>query len=248
MPSTAVETAPCMECRHENEIERVYCHNCGARLERRKVAKTVVQEEDTQKRVKKLFDPNRAKLRQIFFRTSKVVLGSAFAAVFILMATPPEIPAPAKGIMQPPSINFDIEHLLQRHQAAQVMYTDDDLNAYLTYNLKSKRKQLDEPMLEFKRAVVGLRERCCAVTMERALFGYSLFTTLDLGAQNTGGKAGLTIKGGRIGRLPIHPQLAKYMNYLFADLWKVLDREKKLGEKLVSVEFHDKAIVLVTGS
>ena len=148
----------------------------------------------------------------------------------------------------PAAINFDVEHALQRHQPAQLKYSDADVNGYLSSSLKSKSKQLDEPLLEFKRVVVASQEGSCAITMERALFGYSLFTTLEFAPQNSGGKAGLTAKGGSIGRLPIHPQLAPYMRYLFADLWHVLEREKKLGEKLNGVEFHDKAIVLSAGS
>ena len=248
MTSTTVETATCQECRHENEVERVYCHNCGARLERRKTVKTVPEEEDAQKRVKKMFDPNRAKLRLLFFRISKIALGSALAAVLILMATPPEIPQSAKDITQAPSINFDLEHLIERHQPAQLNYSEDQVNAYIGGDLRSKRKQLDEPLLEFKRAVIALREGTCGLTMQRAIFGYSLFTTLDFGARSSSGKVSLATKGGSIGRLPIHPQLAHYMTYLFADLWKALDREKKLGEKLSGVEFHDKAIVFSTGS
>jgi hypothetical protein len=248
MTSTAVESVTCGECRHENEIERIYCHNCGARLERRHVAKAAPKEEETRKRVKKLFDPNRAKLRALFFRISKIALGSCLAAVLVVMATPPELPVPPKGLVQARAINFDVEQVLSRHQAVQLKYSETELNGYLSYFLKSKHKQLDEPMLEFKRVVVGLREGSCAVTMERALFGYSLFTTLDLAPQNSGGKAGLTTKGGSIGRLPIHPQIAQYMNYLFLDLWRVLDREKKLGQKLSGVDFHDKAIVLSTSS
>src|SRR6476469_6209555 len=107
MSTTAVEMVTCGECRHENEFERVYCHNCGARLERRAVVKGPPKEEDTQKRVKKMFDPNRAKLKLIFFRISKLALAACGAAILIVMATPPEVPAPPKGVLSiPPAINF----------------------------------------------------------------------------------------------------------------------------------------------
>ena len=56
----------CPECRHENEIERIYCHECGARLDRSKVAKTEAQAEDpkeTQRRLRALLDARGARLR-----------------------------------------------------------------------------------------------------------------------------------------------------------------------------------------
>ena len=51
-------------------------------------------------------------------------------------------------------------------------------------------------------------------------------------------------KGGQIGRLPIHPQIAQYMDVLFTDLWGALDREAKLVGKMKSIEFHDKAVAM----
>jgi len=50
----------CPECRRENEPERIYCHDCGARLDRSSLAKEKSKEEDpkaTQKRLKAMLDP-----------------------------------------------------------------------------------------------------------------------------------------------------------------------------------------------
>jgi len=57
----------CPECRRENEAERIYCHDCGARLDRTALAKEPPKGEDvkeTQRRLKNLLDPSRAKMRQ----------------------------------------------------------------------------------------------------------------------------------------------------------------------------------------
>jgi hypothetical protein len=45
--------------------------------------------------------------------------------------------------------------------------------------------------------------------------------------------------------MPIHPEVAKFMNYLFLDLWGVLEHERKLASRLTSVEFHDKSMLLI---
>ena len=36
----------CPECQHENEPERMYCHSCGARLDRSKLAPTTAAVDD----------------------------------------------------------------------------------------------------------------------------------------------------------------------------------------------------------
>jgi hypothetical protein len=58
------------------------------------------------------------------------------------------------------------------------------------------------------------------------------------------GKIEASSKGGSIGRLPIHPQVAQFMGVLFADIWSALGGEIKLVRKLGAIEFHDKSVVL----
>ena len=234
----------CAECRHENEPERIYCHDCGARLDRSAVKVRKEDVQDARKRVKKLFDPQRARIRALFFKISKVVLGACLVAAFVQIVLPPDVPAPTKTAMLASQIRFDLEGATTRHQPAQVHYTDDQVNAFLVYALKPKQKSLDQPLLDFRRAVVEFREGACSVTMERSLFGYSVYTTMTLAPRLTAGQIKVTTKGGSIGRLPVHPQIAQYMGLLFTDLRAALDHEMKLVAKMGAVEFHDKSIVL----
>ena len=86
----------CPECRHENEAERIYCHDCGARLDRSALAKVMPKQEnakETQRRLKSMLDPQRAKIRHMFFKVSKLVLGAFGLAMLIQMLLPPDVPA-----------------------------------------------------------------------------------------------------------------------------------------------------------
>jgi hypothetical protein len=246
---STMPTVACSECRRENEIERIYCHDCGARLERKAIQKIVPKKEDAHSRVKKLFDSRRAKVRAVFFKISKLVLAACGSAALTVMALPPELPAVPKdkdALIQAPTIGYDLERVLARHEPTQVKYTTDQTNLFLVSHLKSKKKALDQPFLEFKSAVASFHEGTASVTMERAIFGYSIFTTIDFAPQSSGGKASVKPAGGRIGRMPIHPEIAKYMNYLFLDLWGSLEREQKLASRLTSIEFHDKSVLLLS--
>jgi hypothetical protein len=244
---STMPTVVCSECRRENEIERIYCHDCGARLERKKaITKVVPKPEDTHSRVKKLFDARGPKIRALFFKVSKLTLAAGASAAITVMALPPELPHVAKTPMvTTPSVGFDLERLLNRHEPTQVKYSEEQVNLFLVSTLKSKAKVLDKPFLVFKSASATLREGAASVTMERAIFGYSFFTTIEFGPQPNGGKVGVKAIGGHIGRMPIHPEAAKFMNYLFLDLWGVLDHERKLAARLTSVEFHDKSMQLI---
>lgn len=245
MTSTSTMTSVvCADCRHENEPERIYCHGCGARLDRSAVKVRKEDAQDARKRVKKLFDPQRARIRALFFKISKVVLGACLVAGFVQILLPPDVPAPAKTVMLASQIRNDLESASLRHQPSQLQYTDEQVNAFLIYALKTKQKALDEPLLDFKRAVVAFREGSCAITLERSLFGYSLYTTAIYAPKIAGGKLVVTSKGGSLGRLPIHPQLARFMGVLFADVWAALEREGKLVAKMGTIEFHEKAVLM----
>ena len=73
----------CPECQRQNEPERIYCHDCGARLDRSalaKVAPKLEAPEQTHKRLKRLLDPTRARMKHMFFQASKMILGACAMA------------------------------------------------------------------------------------------------------------------------------------------------------------------------
>jgi hypothetical protein len=237
----------CPECRRENEPERIYCHDCGARLDRTALAKMAPKGEDakaTHRRLRSLLDPQRAKMRQLFFKTSKVILGALTTAALVQMVLPPDLPARAKTGEFPPQINLDLENAAMNHQTAPLQYTEAQVNAYLGSALKSKQAALSK-LLQFERAIVSFDETVCRVTAERSLFGYSIYTSISSKVSVQNGTLRATNTGGSIGRLPIHPLIMKYGDALFADLWAALDREKKSVAKMGTIEFHPQAVVLV---
>jgi hypothetical protein len=240
----------CPECRRENEAERIYCHDCGARLDRTALAKIAPKGEnakETQRRLRTMLDPQRAKMRHLFFKTSKVILGALVLAAIVQMVLPPDVPARAKAGDFPPQINLDLENAVLNHQTAPMQYTEAQTNAYLGSALKSKQAALSK-VLNFERAIVKFDENICSVTAERSLFGFSLFTTTSSKVALQNGTLTATNIGGRIGRLPVHPLLMKYADPLFADVWAALDRERKAVTKMGAIEFRPQAVVLTPKS
>ncbi|HEX8076374.1 MAG TPA: zinc ribbon domain-containing protein [Chthoniobacterales bacterium] len=237
----------CPECRRENEPERIYCHDCGARLDRTALAKVAPKTDDakeTHRRLRTLLDPQRAKMRKLFFRTSKMILGALLTAAIVQMVLPPDVPARPKPGEFPPQINLDLENAVMTHATAPLQYTEAQVNAYLVSALKSKQAALGKT-LQFERALVSFDENVCRVTAQRSLFGFSLFTTTSGTVALQNGTLAAVNNGGRIGRLPIHPFLMKYAAPLFDDLWAALDRERKALAKMERIEFHPQAVVFV---
>lgn len=235
----------CPECQRQNEPERIYCHDCGARLDRSALAKVAPKGEDakeTQRRLRAMLDPGRLKMRLMFFKISKLILGAGALAVLIQMLLPPEAPERGKTV-ELQQINLDLENATISHGAAPLQYTEVQANAYLVNVLKSKQAALSK-LLQFERALVNFDEGVCRITTERSLVGFSVFHAISYNVTLQNGALTASNNGGSIGRMPIHPMIMKFGDILFTDLWTALDREKKLVAKMGAIEFHPKAVIL----
>lgn len=230
----------CSECKHENEAERVYCHHCGGRLDRSAAIPIKEKRVDTHKRVKRMFDPQRAKIRALFFRTCKTLLGAGAAAVLIQIALPPDVPPPTKNLVLVSQIRSEMENAVNRHHPVEIDLTEDQVNAYLSSALRTKKASLDKPLLDFERAFVALHEGVCAITIERSIFGYPFYAGSTYSVSLKNGTLVAAAKAGSIGRMPIHPALMQYANVAFSDVYQALDFENKLVRKFTAMELHDK--------
>jgi hypothetical protein len=236
----------CPECRRENEPERIYCHECGARLDRSALAKAPVTEEkpeDTHKRLRSMFDPHRDRLRRNFFQISRLILGALATAAVIQMLLPPDVPAAKKspGISAP--IGLDLENAARTHGAPPLRYTEEQANAYLAYALKNKKASLSS-WPQFERALVNFDQDICRLTVERSLFGYSLYTGRACRVALQNGALTSETRAGSIGRLPVHPKLMDVSGFLFRDVATALDHDRKALMKMAAIEFQPQAVVI----
>ena len=236
----------CPECQRGNEAERIYCHDCGARLDRsvlanRKTAKIETAEE-LHKRMRGMFSQRRIKARLSLFKTVKILLAACAGAALLEILLPPDVPPAVKTETLPPQINLSLETLTESRQPQTMQFSEEDVNAYLGNVMKHKKEKLEHPLLGFERAILGFTEGNCRMTMERSIFGYSIFTSGDYDVQVKDGKVRATPKSAAIGRMPIHPSVLPYAGFLFSDAVAAMDREHKLLNKVGSIQMHDKMV------
>src|SRR5205807_6880774 len=177
----------CPECRRDNEPERIYCHDCGARLDRSALAgrKTGKMEtaEELNKRMRGMFRQRRLKAQLFFFKGGKLILIALAAAALLVILITPDVPPPVKSEGFPPQINLNLEKLTESRQPQTMQFSEESVNAYLASALKRKKEKLNHPLISFERALVAFSEGNCRVTIERSIFGYSIFTSGDYGVQ-----------------------------------------------------------------
>jgi hypothetical protein len=240
----------CSDCRHENEPERIYCHNCGARLDRTEIKKEKAASEEsvehTQARMKKMFAPGRGRKKQIALKLLKVFLLALLAAVVLDLFLPPDWPEPVKSDAFAPMINMDLFTALENHSPPQLVYNQEQVNAYLAAAIKRANSPAKEGLLPISRIFVQFEEGVCRINVEERFFGVQFFESASYRVSIDRQKIVAENTGGYIGRMPIHPALMKNLDLLFDKTWATLARERKDVARLAAIQFHPQSVTLVT--
>lgn len=240
---------PCEQCEYVNEPERVYCHNCGAKLDRslipKKDEKKLEPPDQARKRIAKMTNPGSG----WFWREIKALFKVAFfsallAAVYLILQKPDDVPEPSKD----PNmrlISSDMMEALGSPTPRQISFSDDDINQYLK---KQTQKPQDTivPGVQLVHAYVQCVPGILRITSEQSAFGYPLFSRIDYKLEVKDGKFTPTIVGGAFGKISVDPQLMQYADYAFGTLWTALAREHKQMDKMQKVTVSAGRIDLIT--
>lgn len=241
----------CKECGYENEQERVYCHECGVKLDRSSLPPEEEKADpgEVHRRVKKMISPNRGVFVG-FWRSSVVTLGcAAFAAVLIQMFRPAhDIPEmPESTFVDALPIPMILEQLVQNGGGRSLRLDDKSVNDYLYGVIRAKKDGILGEYAKYDRTFVNTREDVIEITVQYSIYNFPVYATtfykLDIDEQN----GGLVTEncGGRFGSLPVHPVVMAYLEYPFKQLWNATGRVKRVMDKLGAVRV-DKGGVVVT--
>jgi hypothetical protein len=240
----------CPDCQHENEAERVYCHNCGARLEHGALLEEKVAKEDagarSRKHLQKMLRPGRGRGKLTAIKFGKLLLGALSLAVVIQMILPPDLPPQPKAPDFAPMINMDLVSALSSHSPAQLVYNEEQVNAYLASTVRRSNSPAREGFFPLRRIFVKFEDGLCAINIERQFVGLSIYGGSAYRVSIENGKIVSASANGYIGRMPIHPALLRGLDLLFGKAWDTLARERNGVAKLAGIEFHPQSVTLLT--
>jgi hypothetical protein len=214
MPDSS--TLKCSECGHENEPERVYCHNCGAKLDRTLLPKPEEKKnfetpDETRRRVSKMMNPRPNWAARDLKALIKMLILSALVAALVLYWLPPEN-APQAGKdkeMGDYMMRDTWSNQMTAAAATSVEYKEEDINRFL------KTLKGEEGFVKFKGASVECTPGVLTVLVEREIWGLSMWSSVDYHPTSKDGKFVAEVVGVHYGRLGVDPSLT------FAQGWGV---------------------------
>lgn len=249
MPTQEVKLT-CGQCNYANEPERVYCHNCGSKLDRSLLPKVEEQKkeesaEQARKRVARMTNPKATSLGRELWVFCKTI-GSAIAcAVLILMARAPEGVPSSKLDVLPRMISMELHETLNVPQPRTIAFSEADVNAHLLKSVKAKAGIV--PGVEFKRMYVNfLGDNVLRVSTEQSLWGYPIYSGMMFRVGVVDGKFRADCAGGNFGRLRVHPLIMSNVDFAFQKLWTSLKRERDQMDRMQTVLVDKGRIQFVT--
>jgi hypothetical protein len=249
----ATPTLTCKQCNYANEPERVYCHNCGAKLDRSLLPKepakaTKENQEATRRRVRKLVNPARGFFTNWHKTLFNALSSAVCVAALIQMARQPAgvPPPPTKDdLVNAPELIQDIEDVQMQPTPQARNLPGNMINLYLATAVKSKTDTSDD-YFKFDRCFVNLGQDVIKITAEESAFGYPIYAGSSYKLSISGGKLVSSNVGGNLGRLPVHPMIMSYCGFAFQQLWDALQRERALLDNMQSVAVHPDGFTFVT--
>lgn len=245
-------TLVCKECGFVNEGERVYCHGCGAKLDRDVIAaveKKAPSMEEKRREVEKIMSPKKGMLGRGGNTPAKVLALAALAAMLVCAAHAPQgaVPLDAKReLAETPPLAEMVEGQMLIPAAQCRSIAEDDINAYLRNERFRKVPSWFTSVISLQRVYVSLERGEGRLTVGGTLFGLPLYAGWTGYFEPGGGGLEAVCTGGFIGRLPIHPKLAEMASEALPMVVSSADRDWKLIRRLQSVQFLKQEAVFTT--
>lgn len=238
----------CPKCEYDNELGRIFCHSCGAKLD---LSKIKAPTEGAKMR---------RKMKRSASKSVRIVIELTITAVLVvciwLMCLTPEVKPANPSVAEADVVEKkreQLESLVERSKPGSVVISEAELNTFLSANGFEKKKPGDG--IEVSPVALHAILQDHSVKME--FLGTIHFTTsfekgIYLAYEGVptleGGHFKFNATGGWLGKLPIHPWLLhktglfdNYMGRLMANM----DAERQILEKLTAIRVTPKSVELV---
>jgi hypothetical protein len=244
----------CAACQHENEIERVYCHNCGEKLDRTLLPKldetqSADEKSKTGKKVKNMMNPTRFNwLRNLKTLVLIEIFAAVVAAGFLATQAPENVPPMKSDNLPDVEVGDMWSGMMNARPSVSVTFREFDVNYYLRKYVKGSAGQYG---IKFERAFAHFDPGVVTLSTQHDLWGMPIYNSIALKPAHAGGKWSADIQRITIGRLLIPNDLAKMVKLdtvTLGALAQVFEKEIKQLDRLEKIEPGDGTISFATKS
>jgi hypothetical protein len=242
----------CTQCKHENEIERVYCHNCGEKLDRSLLpqideSKAADDKAKSGRQVKKMMNPNRfAWARTVKTFILIILFAALVAAVFLAVQAPDNVPSAKSDRMPEKMVREEWAGMMAARVGTSEIFTAFDINYYLHKTLKGAEGALGT---KFERAFAHFEPGLVTLSTQRNLYGLVLYNSASFKPVLKNEAWSADIDRIAIGRLIIPASLAKLTKLdtvVLGAFSGVFEKEMRQLDRVAAIESGESVITFTT--
>ncbi len=252
MQKTDPRRLVCTQCKHENEIERVYCHNCGEKLDRSLLpqideVKSAEDQSKNARKIKSMMNPNRFALaRSVKTFVLLLIFAALVAVAYLATQAPANVPPMKSDRLADIEVTEVWSGMMNTRPAVSVALKEFDVNSYLRKTVKGADGALGT---KFERAFAQFEPGVVTVVTQRNAWGLPLYNSVSFKPVLADGKWTADVQKVAIGRLMIPGKLAKLTKLdtvVLSPFSKVFEREIKQLDRLATIEPGENVISLAT--
>ena len=232
-------TIPCTKCNYVNEVQRIYCHNCGEKLDRSKV----IEQQEQAARQTAAQQPKKAQSLKPRIKTQetsnrwlkpllRTICYAALTAALILAALPPVATPPASPTLpsRPEAARSVVESVLMASAGSSATISPQAVNDYL--RVYGKVAKLSEGWVETKRAFAILDNDTIQINLENSVKGAPFYVGAAFRVVTENHRIAVTPLHINIGRLKLPPIAMPLISRFITPLLQGLETEHQLVNKL----------------
>ena len=237
----------CPKCGNDNELGRIFCHQCGDRLDISSIKPPSVAE-----RKRRLFKAEA--IRNIRFLVNLVILGVLILVVALICLTPPVVPTQSSNteLVASDTKRMELDRIGRGKKGGQVTVTEAQLNAF--FNQRPFRTatgagiELTPIALRIHLNESRVQMEFLGATQFGSYFEKKLYLAYEGQPILRAGKFGFKPTGGWIGRLPVHPLILRITSFFesrFGRLFNEFSSEKELLDTLTAIDVTQESVTFV---
>lgn len=233
----------CSNCGKDNELGRIFCLKCGAKLDLNAIAAPSSAKNPAMRKARKAAG---AVVSNTFITTAKTLLVALSAAAITLMFMPPAMTRFKSTVQDSDTFDdkkFQLEDAVNSNHSLTVSMGEREINGMLKRHVKSLNN-------DFKSDVkIGSIYASCdndmvTFSIDRKWKYFHIFLVYATKPELKSGKMVFKPAGGAIGRLPFpRATWAPYSN-LLSPLWEKFRFDKQTLDQLASIKIQTNYVTL----
>ena len=234
----------CPKCGNDNELGRIFCHQCGDRLDLSSIKPPSVAE-----RKRRRFKAEA--IRNTRFLVNLVILGVLILAVALICLTPPIVPIQSGNadLVASDTKRMELDRLGKGKKGGHVTVTEAQLNAF--FNQRPFQKATGAG-IELRPVALRIHLNESRVQIEflgathfGSYFEKNLYLAYEGQPTVRAGKFIFQPTGGWIGKLPVHPVLLRITSFFesrFGRMFNEFSSEKELLDTLTAIDVTKESV------